>query len=93
MAPYKGTPIQHTKSDLVGHPARFVIEESETTGTALSAILYFIAKHPDVAKRLRKELHTHYGSAAPPPASPPPPPQADDAIRRTQLSCTDVVYA
>ncbi|KAI5784764.1 cytochrome P450 [Geopyxis carbonaria] len=53
-----------SEPELVGHAASFVIAGSETTGTALSAILYFLAKHPDVAKRLREELHTHCGTAA-----------------------------
>ncbi|KAF0487203.1 cytochrome P450 [Gigaspora margarita] len=47
---------QLTHDELIGQVMTFLVAGHETTSTALSWALYFLAKNPDIQDRLRKEL-------------------------------------
>ncbi|CAG8614232.1 4348_t:CDS:2 [Gigaspora margarita] len=47
---------QLTHVELIGQVMTFLVAGHETTSTALSWALYFLAKNPDIQDRLRKEL-------------------------------------
>lgn len=52
-----------SKPELWGEANVLMIAGSDTTATALTATLYFLAHHPEIQAELRKELRGLFGSA------------------------------
>lgn len=62
VAADKSTDETFSRPELWGEANVLMIAGSDTTGTALSATLYYLAHNPEVAKKLRNELRDKFTS-------------------------------
>jgi cytochrome P450 len=49
---------------LAAHASDFIIAGSETTATAMSCILYYLLKNPNIMMKLKAEIRSHFKSYA-----------------------------
>jgi cytochrome P450 len=55
---HAGSEKEMTKGEIYSNAALLIMAGSETSGTAMAGCTYFLAKHQDVLRKVRTELHS-----------------------------------